>query len=534
VWRFVTGGRVTAKPAADHRGVLYVASEDRYLYSLTSDGCERWRAPLGSRPTASPVVAYDGTILVGTAAGRLLAFAPSGRERWSFRTREGACLTPALGRDGSIFLPASRGSVYCLNYTGRERWRFRAGVEISSPPAIGPDGTAYFGMSDRRLMALSPDGEKRWEIALPGQVTGLAIGPGGCLYVGASGIHRVSPAGSLEWSFAIPARTAGPVLTEAGAVVAGAWNGVLYAVSQEGVELWELQLPEPIGQAPAAAGELLYVATASPRFFAVGTDGSLRWSFAAKQPVGCPAVGRDGGLYLGAEDWIFYSLGKFSPQSAPVGWPLFLHDFQNTGRAGALADLDNSAALILKTLAASESPELKLMALEDISAYLHGQRYLGLHVQTLEEILGFLTSEGVTIRQLERGAPVEAFPRVRAASCEVLAELGSEGARSELLSVLKNDGEVAVRIAALQALGRLALDPDGELARLLMSLAPRGGDEALLLPGVDALGRIALAPNGAVHPDCFLALARFRLPEYPSAVRERAAGLFTEISRQRR
>jgi outer membrane protein assembly factor BamB len=471
---------------------------------------------------------------VGTAAGRLLAFAPSGRERWSFRTREGACLTPALGRDGSIFLPASRGTVYCLTYSGRERWRFRAGVEITSPPAIGPDGTLYFGTSDRRLLALSPDGEKRWEIALPGLVSGPAIGSDGSLYVGASGIHRVSPEGSLKWSFPIPARTAGPVLTEAGTVVAGGWNGVLYAVSQEGVELWELRLPEPIGQAPAAAGELLYVGTASPSFFAVGVDGTLRWSFTAKQPVGCPAVGGDGNLYLGAEDWILYSLGKPCPQPELGGWPLVLHDFQNTGRSGALADLDSAAALILKTLAASDSAELKLMALDDIEAYLHGDRYLGLHVQTLEEILGFLASEGVTIRELERGAPVAGYPRVRAVSCGVLAELASEGARSELLSVLKNDGDMAVRIAAVQGLGRLALDPDGELARVLMSVAPRGSDQALLLPGIDALGRIALAPNGTVHPDCFLALARFRLQEYPAVVREHAARLLDEISRQRR
>lgn len=533
-WRFVTGGRAAYKPASDHRGVLYVASADRYLYALSHDGSERWRAALGSRPSGSPVVSYDGTILVPTASGTLMAFAPTGRERWRFRSPDGPCLTPALGVDGSVYLPAQGGTLHSLAYDGRERWRFRSGSQLDSPPAVGADGNLYLGTSDRRLLCLAPSGERRWELALPGEVSTPAVGADGFLYVGAAGVHRVSPEGSPVWSFPIPARTAAPVLTVDGAIVAGAWNGRLYALSPEGTRLWEVRLPAPIAESPAAAGDVLYVATASPRLYAVSVEGAVRWSFAAKQSVGIPALARDGGLYLGAEDWIFYSLGVPAVRPPVSGWPVYLHDHQNTGRAGALQDLDNAAALLLKALAFSDSPELKLMALVDIQRYLRGERYLGVHVQILEEILGFLASEGVTIRRRESGALVGSHPEVRAATCRVLAELGTEGARLQLLSVLGNDDDLASRVAAMQALGVLGLDPDGRLARLVSSIPPRGGEEILLAAGAEALGRIALSPRGAVHPDCLRALARLGLREYPPVVRRRAAGFVEELQRQRR
>jgi outer membrane protein assembly factor BamB len=533
LWRFVTGGRISGKPALDHRGLLYLASEDRFLYCLGPDGGERWRAPLGSRPTTAPVVTYEGVILVGTASGRLLAFGPAGRERWSFPATGGRCVTPALGRDGSIFLPTGQGSLYCLTWTGQERWRFRTGVELEAPPAVGPDGTVYLPTGDRRLLAITPTGAKRWELSLPGDTSGPAIAPDGSLYVGASGIHRISAEGTLQWSFPIPARTSAPVLTDDGTIVAGGWNRRLYAVSPKGRKLWELRLPDAVASGPASAGELLYVPTASPLVYAVGVDGSLRWSFAAKQAVGVPAVGRDGSLYVGGEDWILYSLGVPSQVSGEAGWPVYLHDYQNTGRSGALENLDSPAALILETLAASDSTELKMMALDDIDRYVSGERYLGIHVQTLEEILALLSSEGVTIRERERGAVQNSRPEVRVAACAVLGGLATEGARSQLLSVLRNDPELAVRISAVDALGRLGLDPDGELAAVLTNVAPRGSDQALVRAGVEALGRIVLDPHGAVNPECVLALARFRLPEYPSEVRTRAAVFLEEFGRKR-
>ena len=431
-------------------------------------------------------------------------------------------------------MPAAGGTLYCLTHTGQERWGFRTGVELDAAPSVGPDGSVYLPTSDRRLLALGPGGAKKWELALPGRVSTPAVDRDGSLYVGAAGIHRIDPEGRLLWSYPIPARTTAPVLTGTEAVAAGGWNGRLYAVSLEGARLWDLRLPAPVARNPACAGGYLYAGTASPRLYAVHLDGTAAWSFAAKQAVGVPAIARDGGLYVGAEDWIVYSLGTPVERPAMGGWPVYLHDHQNTGRAGALEDLDSAAALILKTLAASESPELKLMALEDIEAYLRGETYLAVHAQTLEEILALLSAEGVTIRTLERGSLVGSHPRVRAASCRVLAELGTEGARVQLLSVLRNDPELAVRLASVRALGQLALDPDGQLAQELMRLPPRGAEQGLLLEGVEALGRIALARNTFVHPDCLLALARLRLPEYPAAVRRRAAGFLGEIERKRR
>ena len=321
-WRYVTGGRVVAKPAVDHRGTIYVLSDDRTLYAVSALGRERWRYPVGRKLAAGPVIVYDGTILIGTSSGILLAAAPNGRLRWMFSPRSGACLSPALAADGSIILPTAGGTIYGLSYTGEERWRYQVRAELASSPSIGRDGTIFVGTTDRRLLALNRDGSKKWELELPARVGTPAIDREGNLYVSAAGVHRISPEGILVWSYGIPADTADPVIRSDGAIIAGAGNGRLYAISPEGRQIWSSSLRFPI-PFPAVIGQdgTAYVSTASTEIAAVSSGGLVLWRFRAKQAAGIPTIGREGMVIVGAEDWILYALKTASTGLSGGPWP---------------------------------------------------------------------------------------------------------------------------------------------------------------------------------------------------------------------
>jgi outer membrane protein assembly factor BamB len=535
-WRFITGGRITGAPALDHRGLVYALSDDRYLYAIDPNGSERWRFALGARPSGSPVIAYDGTVLAGTVSGRLWALAPNGRVRWSFQGPGGALLTPALGQDGSVYLTAG-GLLFSLSYRGVERWRYRLRAEAEAGPVLGRDGTLYLATGERRLLALDAGGGRKWELALPGMAGAPAIAADGTLYVGASGLHRLSPAGALLWSYPIAAASGQPVLRGDGSVIAGAGNGTVYALSAEGAKLWEVALGAAVLRAPIAAGDgALYICTDSPSLFVLSADGRRMASFQAKQSVQQAALGPDGSLYAGSDDWILYrfATGKPGEETGPEAspWPMAYHDNQHTGRAGALEDLEGPAVRALREMVYAEDEELKQQVLEDVGLHLRGRRFLPVHLSFLEEILGYLTAEGVTILRFTSGAAAPGFPSARERACELLGALASDGARELLLESLRRDPSLKVRLAALDALGEIGLDPDGELGLLLVQDSRRGVEERQLLAGIDALGRIL--GRGAGNIEDYRALAQLAAATGSRRVRERARKTLIELQRRLR
>jgi outer membrane protein assembly factor BamB len=516
-WRFVTGGALAFRPALDHRGTLYLVSADRFLYAVDPAGAERWRFPLGSRPSASPVVAYDGTVLAGTASGRLWAVGPDGRARWSFTAPSRPALTPALGQDGTIYLPAGD-TLFALSWRGKELWRYRLKAEAAGAPAVGPEGAVYLATGDRRLLALDPSGERRWEAALPGRVSAPTVDGDGTVLVGAAGVHRLSPQGALLWSLPIPAETSSPVLLPDGTIFAGAANGKVYLLSAEGVRVAELALEAPVRYAGTAAGDDTVVVTTAGRSLYVlrlrreGGGIEVAGRFAAGEEAHHVALAPDGSLYLGSEDWVLYRLEGLAAVAAAgpaaSAWPMAGHDVQHTGRSGALRDLEGPAALALRELASAEEEALKQSALDDVERHLNGERFLPVHLAVLEGVLGALAAEGVTVLARSSGAPLAGYPRVRARAYGLLGELGSEGARRALLDSAAHEKDLAARLAAFQALGRIGADPDGELGRLLLREARRPDvEEAVVLACLEAIARVLSEGPGRTAPEDIRALA---------------------------
>jgi hypothetical protein len=275
-----------------------------------------------------------------------------------------------------------------------------------------------------------------------------------------------------------------------------------------------------------------YVSTASSQIAAVSDNGLVLWRFGAKQDVGMPTIGREGIVLVGAEDWILYALSAGSTGLSASPWPQVHHDGQHTGRAGALTDLDSPAAVLLRELAYSDSPELKRMALGEIQAHLEGKRYLDVHLAVMEEVLGYVAGEGVIYRTSSgaAGGAGSADPQVRLEACSLLGQLGSEGARAVLLQLMAADEDSEIKVASVDSLATIGFDPDGDLARAILNKVGESGRERFHMACARALYRIIMGSESAVHPDNYRALVELAHRDASEYVRKRAAGYLRSLS----
>src|ERR1041384_254439 len=115
-WKFKTERVIEAwfsSPTVSN-GVLYVGSDDSYLYALN---------------------------------------AQTGELKWKFKTGDVVYSSPAVVA-GVIYFGSHDGYLYAVNAeAGSERWRFKTGYRVYSSPAIS-DGVIYFGSDDGNLYAV--------------------------------------------------------------------------------------------------------------------------------------------------------------------------------------------------------------------------------------------------------------------------------------------------------------------------------------------------------------------------------------------
>ncbi|MCA9266370.1 MAG: PQQ-like beta-propeller repeat protein, partial [Planctomycetales bacterium] len=57
LWEFKTGGPVASGPTVGPDGTIYVASHDKHLYALSSDGVLKWKFASDDRIWSTPAVA---------------------------------------------------------------------------------------------------------------------------------------------------------------------------------------------------------------------------------------------------------------------------------------------------------------------------------------------------------------------------------------------------------------------------------------------------------------------------------------------
>jgi outer membrane protein assembly factor BamB len=186
-WSFYAEDCIYCSPAIDENGIIYVGSNDGYLYSIYPNGTLNWKYYAGGEKGigAAPAIADDGTIYFGGTSGYLYALNPNGTLRWKVHTGWIGGSSPALDENGMIYVgDQTNNNIYCIDQYGNITWSYKTGDEIISSPAIDKNGIIYCGSLDGNLYALTSDGTLKWKFnAGNGIESSTAINEEGIIYI---------------------------------------------------------------------------------------------------------------------------------------------------------------------------------------------------------------------------------------------------------------------------------------------------------------------------------------------------------------
>ena len=128
IWRFQTGGRVSAPAVAN--GLVYVRSEDSFVYALyEQNGEQLWRyRAVGGNISLSPLVS-GGTVFVAAGSYIYALAADTGDEIWRYNADETGSqsdfqFTAQAASDGFLYAAVNRYLIALDAVTGSLHWQY--------------------------------------------------------------------------------------------------------------------------------------------------------------------------------------------------------------------------------------------------------------------------------------------------------------------------------------------------------------------------------------------------------------------------
>lgn len=259
----------------------------------------RWKGLTDGPILGGPAIDDQGNVYVSSQDGRVHCFAPDGSLNWIFSgATDWMESAPTIGADGTVYAGSWDGVLYAIDgANGSLKWSFATGAVLIGSPAVGSDGTVFMGSNDSFFYAIHPDGSLKWiSEAVPSyspiNSSAVLSGGGDAVYFGNDGgeFHALSTAtGASLWSFSVAsvhppdsttsvAITGAPAIGSDGSIYFGCENGYLYALDY---------------------------------------DGSLRWAYAAAEPIrSSPAIDNSGTVYFAAQDGYLYAVDSLGFQVA--------------------------------------------------------------------------------------------------------------------------------------------------------------------------------------------------------------------------
>jgi outer membrane protein assembly factor BamB len=250
-------------------GKLYGAGVDRKVYAVDlASGKVDWSQRLSGIVAGGVLVSGD-TIFAASSRpeGRVYALERGTGER-IWRERTGAVGAPLALSDGVLLVPTQRGDLIGMGpATGEFRWRRRLGTSRVAPLEVA-EGTVIFATVDSLFLLRAKGGE----------VTHRARSPGTILS------HWIRMRGSL---------------------VAGTTDSQVVALDPATLKLlWSVKVDAPVLDAPAAAGDTLFVATRRGTLYRVvpGEPRKAEPVVELDWPITSPVTIVDGQILLGGAD----------------------------------------------------------------------------------------------------------------------------------------------------------------------------------------------------------------------------------------
>jgi outer membrane protein assembly factor BamB len=282
-WRFRTHGELWSTPVVSDN-MLWVGSYDKNLYCLNLHGKEVWRFPTGGKIASSPFV-YKNLVLAGSNDGYLYALdRRAGKEIWKFRTGDLIASSPIVW-DGKIYIGSYDCNMYCLNVEGNEVWRFRTGAEIWSLQASSSvyDGVLYFASMDGYVYALDAEtGKEVWRVMTGkyGNCMQPAVNENLVLQPSRDGIlFAFDKKGRELWRFNLGNLPSSVVIHE-DTIFIGSESGTLHALTLGGEEKWRFETGGKLFGAVVIWKDMVYLPSFDCHLYCLNAEGEEKWRFA--------------------------------------------------------------------------------------------------------------------------------------------------------------------------------------------------------------------------------------------------------------
>lgn len=161
LWTYKTGDAIKSSPVICG-DMIYIGSNDGFLYALTTAGKLKWKFNAGTSVESPPLILRN-TVYFGSLEGILFAVdSGSGKLKWKYKTDgqiSGSAnfITRHSGKQTCILVGSYDYNLHCVDAaTGKGIWKYESGNYINGAPAVSGK-LAIFGGCDGFLHLVGTD-----------------------------------------------------------------------------------------------------------------------------------------------------------------------------------------------------------------------------------------------------------------------------------------------------------------------------------------------------------------------------------------
>ena len=248
---------------------------------------------------------------------------------WKRSFKDAAFESTAVIADGVVYIGGLDGQLRALDLAdGKEKWHFDRELGFKAPAAVR-DGLVYIGDADGNFFCLeAATGKQRWQVATEAEINAGANFFGSAVLVGSQdgSLYALDcQTGKTQWKYSIDNMIqCTPTVIENRAFIAGC-DGKLHIIPMEAAQPAKLErnpgtsvgkvttvdIQDPTGATPAAAGDCVYFGTQGSRFLCVDwRKAKIEWTFEPqrKQPFQSSAAVSGDLVVVGGRDRLVHGL----------------------------------------------------------------------------------------------------------------------------------------------------------------------------------------------------------------------------------
>ncbi|AEX85817.1 WD40-like repeat protein [Marinitoga piezophila KA3] len=400
-WKFKTENRISQTAALDREENIYIGSEDGNLYVLNFEGELKWKFKTESYIKSSPVIDRNGVVYIGGWDNYFYAINPDGSLKWKYKTEYVLLSSPVIGNLGNIYMAGYDHFIYCFDEEGSLKWKremndmigtnlilsnnklifadvkgflyvlnvqdknldslahwpafkrdnFNMGklVTVRNSLPLGPDNPypednqkdvslytklkwqaydmdgdkivydLYFGTEKDKLKKivenspvseytpehiLSPKTVYYWKVVVKDVRNGVKEGP-------VWSFKTINPYGKIKWNFKTLGWVENTPLIVGNSIYFGSYDKYFYALTTNGNLKWKfLANSEIIASPNTEDNNIIYFGDVSGRLYSITRDGTLIWTLKLDGDIISTPLVKNGKIYIGTSNGILYAIDK--------------------------------------------------------------------------------------------------------------------------------------------------------------------------------------------------------------------------------